>query len=337
MKAAVFYGTRDIRVEEVDKPKLESGEILIKVRACGICGSDVHAYKHGVFSVIGVTVGDNRMILGHEYSGDVVEVSEDVKRAKVGDRVSAVSFGAMAEYVKASASPSSNLVIVPSEVSYEEAATNEPLGISLHSVNLANPVEGETILIAGAGIIGLGIIQVLKAINKNNRIIVADISPKRLAMAKRLGADDIINPSTTNLAEKVSELLGTWPMNFAPGVTTSALDIAFECAGSTADSTNIPVLEQLLYIVRQSARIVLVGTHDDRLPLDVNVMIGQSLRLLGSVAYSLDELSESMKMIRSGRIVRKPLISHEFSLNDAKEAFETQLITDQSIKVIVKP
>jgi len=336
MKAAVFYGPRDIRVEEVDKPRLEAGEILIKVRACGICGSDLHTYKLGIFPEIGIPIGGNRMILGHEYSGDVVEVSDGIEGVKVGDRVTAVSMGAMAEYVKALAFLGGNLFLLPPEVSYEEAATNEPLATSLHAVNVASPVEGETILIVGAGIIGLGITQVLKARN-NNRVIVADLSQKRLAMAKRLGADDIIDPSTTDLSQKVSELVGTWPMMYSPGQTTSALDIALDCVGSLVGSTRTPVIEQLFNIVREGAKVVLVGTHEDKLTLDLNVIMGKGLRVLGSVAYGPDELAESLEMIRSGKIDRKSLISHEFSLNDAKEAFETQLITNKSIKVLLKP
>ena len=336
MKAAVFYGPRDIRVEEVEKPRLEAGEILIKVRACGICGSDLHTYKLGIFLELGVPIGGNRLILGHEYSGDVVEVSDGIEGVKVGDRVTAVSMGAMAEYVKVLAFPGGNLFNLPPEVNYEEAATNEPLATSLHAANLASPVEGETILIAGAGVIGLGILQVLKARN-NNRVIVADISQKRLAMAKKLGADDIIDPSTTDLSEQVKQLVGTWPMMYSPGQITSALDIALDCVGSTVGSTRTPVIEQLFNIVRESAKVVLVGTHEDKVTLDLNVIMGKGLRVLGSVAYGPEELAGALELIRSRKVDRKPLISHEFSLNEAKEAFETQLMANKSIKVILKP
>jgi len=336
MKAAVFYGPRDIRVEEVEKPKVEAGEILIKVRACGICGSDLHTYKLGIFRELGVPVGDNRLILGHEYSGDVAEVGEGVDGVRVGDRVTAVSMGGMAEYVKTFAFLNGNVFHLPPEVSYEEAATNEPLATSLHAANLASPLEGETILIAGAGIIGLGMLQVLKA-RCPNRVIVAEISEKRREMAQQLGADFVIDPSTGDLSKQVTELVGTAPMMFSPGQTTSALDIAMDCVGTTAGSNRTPVIEQLLNIVREGAKVVLVGTHEDKVTLDLNVIMGKGLRVLGSVAYGPDELAESLEMIRSGKVKRKPLISHEFSLNEAKEAFETQLMANKSIKVLLKP
>jgi 2-desacetyl-2-hydroxyethyl bacteriochlorophyllide A dehydrogenase len=336
MKAAVFYGPRDIRVEEVEKPKVEAGEILIKVRACGICGSDLHTYKLGIFRELGVPVGDNRLILGHEYSGDVAEVGEGVDGVRVGDRVTAVSMGGMAEYVKTFCFLNGNVFHLPPEVSYEEAATNEPLATSLHAANLASPLEGETILIAGAGIIGLGMLQVLKA-RCPNRVIVAEISEKRRQMARQLGADFVIDPSTGDLSKQVTELVGTAPMMFSPGQTTSALDIAIDCVGTTAGSNRTPVIEQLLNIVREGAKVVLVGTHEDKVTLDLNVIMGKGLRVLGSVAYGPDELAESLEMIRSGKVKRKPLISHEFSLNEAKEAFETQLMANKSIKVLLKP
>jgi len=336
MKAAVFYGPRDIRVEEVEKPKVEAGEILIKVRACGICGSDLHTYKLGIFRELGVPIGDDRLILGHEYSGDVAEVGEGVDGVRVGDRVTAVSMGGMAEYVKTFAFLNGNLFHLPPEVGYEEAATNEPLATSLHAANLASPAEGETILIAGAGIIGLGILQVLKA-RHNNKVMVADISNKRRDMAKQLGADDVIDPTTVDLSEQVTQLVGTWPMMFSPGQTTSALDIAMDCVGTTVGSTRIPVIAQLLGIVRENAKVVLVGTHEDKVTLDLNVIMGKGLRVLGSVAYGPDELAESLEMMRSGKVNRKPLISHEFSLNEAKEAFETQLMAHKAIKVLLKP
>lgn len=336
MKAAVFYGPRDIRVEEVERPKIEAGEILIKVRACGICGSDLHTYKLGIFPELGIPIGNNRLILGHEYSGDVVEIGEGVDGVRIGDRVTAVSMGAMAEYVKTFAFLNGNLFHLPPKVSYEEAATNEPLATSLHAANLASPVEGETVLIAGAGIIGLGILQVLKA-RYTNRAIVADISQKRLAMAQQLGADDVIDPSTGDLSEQVKQLVGTAPMMFSPGQTTSALDIAMDCVGSTVGSTRTPVIEQLFNIVREGAKVVLVGTHEDKVTLDLNVIMGKGLRVLGSVAYGPDELAESLEMMRSGKVERKHLISHEFSLNEAKQAFETQLMAHKAIKVLIKP
>jgi threonine dehydrogenase-like Zn-dependent dehydrogenase len=238
--------------------------------------------------------------------------------------------------VKAFAFLNCNLFHLAPEVSYEEAATNEPLATSLHAANLASPLGGETVLIAGAGIIGLGILQVLKA-RHTNRVIVAEISEKRRKMAQQLGADSVIDPSTIDLSEQIRQLVGTCPMMYSPSQASSALDIALDCVGSTVGSTRTPVIEQLFNIVREGAKVILVGTHEDKLTLDLNVIMGKGLHVLGSVAYNPDELAESLDMIRSGKVRRKPLISHEFSLNEAKEAFETQLMAHKAIKVLLKP
>ena len=265
MKAAVFYGARDIRVEEVEKPRIEVNEILIKVKACGVCGSDLHTYKLGIFPENGVPIGNGRMILGHEYSGDVAEAGEGVEGVKVGDRVTAVSMGGFAEYVKAFCFLNGNVFHLPPEVSYEEAATNEPLATSLHAANLANPAKGDTILIAGAGIIGLGILQVLKA-RQPNRVIVSDLSEKRRVMARQLGADIVIDPTAGDLYEQVTQIVGTVPTMYSTA-RTPALEIAIDCVGRAQGAAGIPVLDQLLNIVREGAKVVLVAAYEENVSL----------------------------------------------------------------------
>jgi 2-desacetyl-2-hydroxyethyl bacteriochlorophyllide A dehydrogenase len=335
MKAAVFYGPRDIRVEEVEKPKVEAGEILIKVRACGICGSDLHTYKLGIFPENGVLIGNGRMILGHEYSGDVAEIGGGVDGVKVGDRVTAVSMGGFAEYVKAFCFLNGNVYHLPPEVSYEEGAMNEPLATSLHAANVASPAEGDTILIAGTGIIGLGIIQVLKA-RHPNRVIVSDISEKRRAMARQLGADFVIDPTEGDLYEQVTKIVGTVPTMYS-AARTPAIEIAIDCVGRAHGAVGIPVLDQLLNIVREGAKVVLVAAYEENVSLNPNYIMGKGLRVLGSVAYGPEELAGALELIRSRKVNCKPLISHQFSLDKAKEAFETQLKVKESIKVLVKP
>lgn len=334
MKAAVLYGPRDIRVEEVERPKIEASEILIKVRVCGICGSDLHTYKLGLFPELGLPIDSGR-ILGHEFGGDVVEAGEQVQGVKVGDRVTAITMGAMAEYVKVPPFINLNVFHIPAEVSYEEAATNEPLSTSLHAVGLASPIEGETILVMGAGIIGLGVLQVLKA-RYANRVIVADLSQKRLTMAKQLGADIIIDASADDPYEKLLEIVGPAPQMFYPELSC-AVDIAIDCVGRIADIPGMPVVQQLFRIVREGGKVVLVGAYEQTVELDLNVLMIKGLRVLGSFGYGPQEFAEALELIRAGKVERKPLISHEFTLDRAKEAFETQLRVGESIKVLFKP
>jgi 2-desacetyl-2-hydroxyethyl bacteriochlorophyllide A dehydrogenase len=336
VKAAVFYGPRDIRVEEVEKPRIEAGEILIKVRASGICGSDMHTYKLGIFPEVGLPIGSGRMILGHEYSGDVVEVGEQVEGVKEGDQVIALSLGGgMAEYVKVFTFLNGNVFHLPPELSYEEAATNEPLAVSLHAANLASPDEGETILIVGAGIIGLGVLQVLKARN-SNKVIMVDLSPQRRAIAKQMGADVVIDPSAGDLFEQVMQIVGPAPTTYS-FVQTCAIATAMDCVGMMVNIPGASVVEQLLPIVREGAKVVLVGAYEDKVALDLNMIMGKGLKVLGSIAYLPQEFADALELIRTRKVDRKIIISRVFPLNEAKEAFELQLKGGETIKVLLRP
>lgn len=335
MKAAVFYGSRDIRVEEVATPGLEAGDVLIRVRACGICGSDLHAYKLGLFPGLGVPVGAGR-IMGHEFSGDVVEVSGQVEGVKVGDRVTAIGFGANAEYFKVPALMTPLIVHLPPEVSYEEAATNEPLANSVHAVGLASPADGETIVILGAGIIGLGVLQVLKAMH-STKVIVTDLSDKRLAMAQELGADVIINAAREDPYLKILEMTGSTPLMFMEEWPMSSVDTVFDCAGGTTEHTGTPALWQGLLMVKENGKVVVVAIFEKPFEIEYNIIVRKGIKVFGSWGWSLDEFAQSVELMRSGKVDRKPLITHKFPLDRAKEAYETQLKAEESIKVLLKP
>ncbi|MHA1883749.1 MAG: zinc-dependent alcohol dehydrogenase, partial [Promethearchaeota archaeon] len=160
MKAAVFYGVRDIRIEDVEMPRIQDDEILIKVKACGICGSDLHMYKLNLFSLALLRPLTKGGIPGHEVSGCVVEVGSKVREIKEGDRVVAFNSGGMAEYA-----PVRNVIKIPPEVSYEAASMLEPLSNSYYALMKGNPSSEENVIVFGAGTIGLGILQCVKALD----------------------------------------------------------------------------------------------------------------------------------------------------------------------------
>lgn len=191
MKAAVLHGPRDIRVEEVPTPKPGPGEVILKVKACGICGSDLHDYKNFVYTELGEPAPGGR-VLGHEFSGEIYELGAGVEGLNKGDRVVSIANGANAEFIRLSAMVRPLILPISPELSFVEAATNEPLATSLHAVNLASPVENETIVVMGVGLIGLGVLQLLKTLHKVKTIVV-DVSDRRLEIAKEMGADVIIN------------------------------------------------------------------------------------------------------------------------------------------------
>jgi 2-desacetyl-2-hydroxyethyl bacteriochlorophyllide A dehydrogenase len=334
MKAAIYYGPRDVRVEDVPTPELKNGDILLKIRACGICGSDLHTYGHGLFEDLGIPVGSGR-VLGHEFSGEIAEINGQVEKIKVGDRICGAGAGGNAEYSRVQASRMRGLLPIPENIGFEEAATVEPLATSLHAVNLAGPKDGETCVIMGAGIIGLGILQVLKA-RAAVKTIVADLSTKRLDMAKQLGADVIINASHEDAFQKVMEITGAEQLPFMPGPTAKA-DTVFDCAGLPKGFTGIPVLQQAISMAKREGKVVVVSVFEKPIAIETNYIVLKGITLIGSWAWSPDELRESLELMTTEKVDRKPLITHQFPLDKASEAYETQLRAAEAVKVLLKP
>ena len=262
MRAAVYHGPRDIRVEEVDDPGIAEDEILVRVRACGICGSDLHMYRLGMFEVLGRPVANGR-VMGHELSGDVMEVGAQVKNFRVGDRITGVGLGGFAEYVPVQVSERSPHPL-PANVSYAEGATLEPLASSLHGVGLAQLTGGETVVILGSGIIGLDCIQAVCA-TVTCRIIVVDASAKRLEMASRLGADATVNLTETDPLEAVIELTGGARPVERFGVRGGNADVVIDCAGAKISPN------QGVHMLKQNdGRMVLVALFEQAPELDFN-------------------------------------------------------------------
>jgi len=339
MKAAVFYGPRDLRVEDVEKPQIQDNEILIKVKACGICGSDLHLYKLNLFSPMLIRPLKKGGIPGHEFSGEIVEVGSKVKGFKENDRVVALTNGGMAEYISVSIIQGLNVIKIPSGVSYEEAATLEPLANSYHAMMKCEPSEGANIVIFGAGAIGLGIIQCLKALDMNlNKLIVIDLSDYRLNIAKKLGADAAINAKATDPFTKVMELVGGEPLTVAPLIKMPKVDIVYDCVGYMKQHKGPLVLQQAISMVRgNTGTIVVHGIFEDKISLDMLFVVGKEVTIKGSFAFTRIELEKSLELIQNKKIDRAQIVSHEFSLEKAKEAFETQCNVDESLKVLIKP
>jgi threonine dehydrogenase-like Zn-dependent dehydrogenase len=333
VKAAVMHGVRDVRFEQIDKPQLtEEGEALLRVRACGICGSDLHTYREGLFPDLGAEVGNGR-VLGHEFSGEIEQINGQIEGLSVGDRVVTVSIGANAEYLKLGRSAAPLILPVPDHLSFTEAATTEPLATSLHAANLADVQDDERVVIMGAGIIGLGVLQCIRA-RSTAQVTVVDLSDKRLALAGELGADEVINARHQDVVSTIVPGPGSDTLlKGMPGV----VDVVFDCVGATAGFKGTTVLEQALSLVRQDGRIVVVAVFERSIEIDPNVIVRKGVRLIGSWAWLPQEFVDALELIGSAAIDRKPLISHEFALEDAAEAYATQDSAETAIKVMLVP
>lgn len=337
MKAAVLRGPNQIRTETVPDPVVEPDGIVIKVRACGICGSDLHIYKQA---------GHEGMIFGHEFGGDVAEVGPQVTGLAPGDRVTAVGFrpcgncfwcqqgksyrcsnlalvgyelpGAMAEYVAIPmAKLGRNVFKLFDDLSYEAGATVEPLSIALFAVKKAQPQEKETAVVFGAGIIGLNTIQVLKAMGAA-RILVSGRRPARLRAAVLSGASLVFDAA--GRIDVVPALL--------EATVGLGADLAVECAGVQE------TFDQAIEVVRGGGRIMLVGVFEKPLVWDPLKAISKNLTLIGCLGGNFPG---AIELLQKGLVDTRPLVSHVFSLDRAQEAFQTQITDPEAIKVLIKP
>lgn len=344
MKAAVIYGPRDIRVESVEDPSIRKDEILVKVRACGICGTDLHTYKTG-----GTATPEKPVILGHEFSGEIVEMGSSVEGLKKGDRVLGTGLrscgqchwcrlgqtfrcpnpalpgegldGAFAEYVVVpNPAPGRTLFNLPDDMSWEEAAVVEPTAVACYAVRRADIQPDQKVVILGAGMIGLGVVQVCKALGVS-KLIVSEPQSARLAVAEKLGAHVTINPQERDPIEAVKE-----------ATTEEMADVVFECSGSPVAFCQAPLM------IRPFGRIILVGIFEEKVELSPELMTlmfqFRNLTLRGSGG---DRWDTALELVRTGQVKIADLITHEFPLDSASEAFETQLNLDKAIKVLIKP
>jgi len=318
----------------VEKPEIQDNEILIKVKACGICGSDLHMYKYNMFSLVLLRHLAKGGIPGHEFSGDVEKVGSKVRGIKEGDRVVSFSNGGMAEYV-----PVNHVIKLPSEVSYEAAATLEPLSNSYHAMKKGNPSRGENAVIFGAGAIGLGIIQCLKALDiRLNKLIVIDLSEYRLDAAKQLGADEVINARKKNPGTRIKKFVESIPLPQMPSINMPKVDVIYDCVGYMKEYKGPIVLQQAIDMASiNTGRIVIHGIFEDIISLNLTAMIAKQITIMGSYGFTPTEVQKCLELLQTKKFDQSKIISHEFNLDHAKEAFETQCKTDESVKVLIKP
>ena len=335
---AVLMARGSLWVDDVDLPTPGPGEVLVKSRACGICGSDLHAAQHtedfvatsreagGAFKL---TTFDP-VVLGHEFCAEVVDFGPDTTRSqRPGDLVCAIPAllrepiepigysanvpGGFAEYMVLS---ERFLQRVPEGTPAEAAALTEPLAVGYHAVNKANLGGDEAIVVLGCGPVGLAVITALAA-RGAGPIVAADFSPGRRDHAARQGAHHVCDPAVEDTF-KAKELEGR-PM------------VVFECVGVPG------VIDDLFLRVPQDTRIVVVGVclqTDHMRPL---IAINKELSLQFVLGYSRKEFAESLTHIADGVFDVGGLVSHQIGLEDVAETFTALKDPERYAKVIVEP
>ncbi len=333
MPLVQIHGVDDVRIDTVECPIVGPNDALVRVAACGICGSDL-----GYISTGGLTAPGVPMPLGHEFSGTIESLGEKVRHLRVGQRVTVNpmankhsignggSEGAFAPLllVKDAATAQDAILPIPDQLSFEQAALIEPLAVAMHGVNQSAITAGQSALVLGAGPIGLCTVVVLKHLGVDN-FVVADQSAHRLQVAQKLGAATLCNVQEQDLGELLKRVHGEAELM---GMPLPATDVYIEATGVGA------VLEQAINLSRPGASVVVVGVHRAPIQLDPLTLLMKELRLTGSMAYPT-EFPVVIEMLMSGKVDVAPLISHHFPLESFMEALEVARDPQRAAKVMV--
>jgi L-iditol 2-dehydrogenase len=324
-------------------PAVGYGEVLVRVEACGICGSDVHGYDGSTGRRI------PPIVMGHEAAGTVESISEGVTKYRKGDRVTFDStvycgecpycrrgqinlcdnrqvigvscgdyrrHGAFAEYVVV---PERIMYPLPENISFNEAAMLEAVSVALHGVKVSQFAGGETALVIGAGMIGILIVQAARAAGCA-RIFVSDVDETRLKLAKQVGAYEVLHCSGAELVAEVMRL-----------TDGNGVDIALEAVGRNE------TVAGAIDCTRKGGTVTLVGNISPEVTLPLQKVVVRQLRLQGSCASS-GEYPEAIELIANGKIQVKPLISAVASLEEGPKWFERLHAREPNLmKVILTP
>lgn len=340
MKALVLEEYKKLVYKEVPDPEIKNNEVLIRVKACGICGSDIHGYDGSTGRRI------PPVIMGHEASGIILKTGTEAGEWNVGDRVTFDSTvyplndwytlqghynlsdnrevvgvspgtyrrnGAFAELISV---PSHILYKIPESVSFEEAAMVEAVAVALHAINLSGIKPGNNCTVIGAGNIGIFIIKLLR-LSGALKIIVVESDSKRHSAALNAGADYTFLPSEPGLFEKITALTGS-----------RGADISFEAAGvDTAVNTAIDSL-------RKGGTSVLVGNVSPKISFPLQKVVTRELKILGSCAIK-GEYEIVLGMLESGKLKVKDQISAVVPLTEGPYWFEKLYNRDHNLKKVI--
>ena len=333
MKAAVVTGAGTTGVIDVAQPEIGPRDVLVKIRACGICGSDALYIAIG-----GLPPHHGRMPLGHEPAGEIVAVGAEVADLAVGDHVvvdpmatpgdiigNGGGRGALAEYLLLTdAVRGTHLEVIPDHIPFEVAALNEPMAVARHAVNRCNPKPTDKVLIFGAGPIGLGAVLALKSLGVQH-VVVADLIASRLETALEIGADAVINSVEENLAARLVELHGAGEAMF-PGKADT--DIYLDAAGVPA------VIGSAVTMAKRGATIGVVAVHKAPVPVDFLSLMSNEITILGSMGYP-DEIFDVTSDLVANWQKYARIVSHTIPFDQVNEALVTASTPGAADKIVV--
>jgi L-iditol 2-dehydrogenase len=343
MKALVLEKYNQFEFKEVERPEIESDEVLVKVKAVGICGSDVHGMDG--------STGRRQppLIMGHEASGEITAVGRAVQNWKVGDRVTFDStiyqlddwytrqglynlsdnrvvlgvscddyrrHGAFAEFV---AVPQHILYRIPEKVTFTQAAMVEPVAVALHALSLGKPQVNDSVVVVGAGMIGLFVIQLLKVVGCG-QIIAIDLDEDKLKLASQLGATHCFSSQVTGLNQEILEL-----------TNGRGADQAYEAVGISE------TVQLAIATVRKGGTVTLLGNLSPNIDFPLQSVVTRQIKLQGSCAIC-GEYPAVLDLIAAGKIDVNALVSAEAPLLEGADWFNRLYNKEKGlVKVVLKP
>lgn len=322
---------------DVDIPRIGPNDVLIKIRRSSICGTDIHIYNWDAWAASTIPVP---MVVGHEYSGVIVEIGSEVQGFKVGDRVSGEGHitcgycrncragkrhlcrntlgvgvnrpGSFAEYL---CLPAFNVFKLPDDISDDLAAIFDPFGNAVHTA-LSFDVTGEDVLITGAGPIGIMAAAIVRHIGARH-VVVTDVNEYRLALAARMGATRAVNVARESLQDVMAEI----------GMV-EGFDVVLEMSGAKA------AIDTMLQVINNGGKIAMLGIPPAAMPTDWNAIIFKGLTIKGIYGREMFETWYKMaSLIQSGLDI-SPVITHHFGIDDFQQGFDI-MNSGQSGKVIL--
>ncbi len=343
MKALLLTQYKQMEVTDVAEPEVGADDVLVQVEACGICGSDIHGYDGSTGRRI------PPLVMGHEAAGIVVATGANVSDLAEGTRVtfdSMVSCGQCEFCRRGNANLCDNRMVLgvscgeyrrhgafaerisvprrivyrlPDALPFEHAALVEAVSVAVHAANVTPIVLGDTAVVVGAGMIGLLTIQAVRAAGAS-RVIAVDLNDKRLAVAKQLGADDVLRGDQVDVPAVVTELTGG-----------RGADVSLEVVGAT------PTVKTAIESVRKGGSVTLVGNVSPTIELPLQSVVTREISLRGTCGCN-GEYPQCIDLMNRGIINVAPLITAKISLSDGPQWFERLHAGDpDQMKVVVQP
>ncbi len=334
MRAGVFQGARKLAIQDVPDPVAGATDVVLDVRACGVCGSDLHTYTTGRFAEAG-------QIMGHEFAGRVREVGAEVTDIAVGDRVTglpiqpcgrcrrcresaahlcevwatrSVAFGLPGGFAERLRIPDAvlghNVHRLSATMSYEAGALVEPLAVGVHAVRLAHPRPGQSVAVLGLGVIGLQVAQVLGA-HGVAPVLGVDRSPLRRSVARELGVTAFADAADVPVDPEI--------------------DLVFEVTGSPE------LVAAAVELVRPRGLVLIVALYERSATWDPNRLVHKELTVRGSAMVTPRDFRDALDLLATGRAQADPLVTHRMPLAGLTDAFETQLDPERAVKVLITP